>query len=112
MELIFDKDMFSDAMASLDIDTEKLPLGALSQAQVNQGFSVLEEIQQELERTKPRQQELMTLSSRFFTVIPHAFGRSRPPLIDSMVKVQEKYDLMAVLADIEQANKMLENAED
>ena len=41
MELIFDDDMFTDAMAAFDIDVQKMPLGQLSQAQVQKGVATL-----------------------------------------------------------------------
>lgn len=41
VELIFDENMFNDAMAAFDIDVKKMPLGNLSQAQVQKGYDVL-----------------------------------------------------------------------
>ena len=34
LRLIFDKDMFKDAMKKFDIDVKKMPLGKLSKAQI------------------------------------------------------------------------------
>ena len=44
IELIFDEGMFNDAMAAFDIDVKKMPLGNLSQAQVQKGYDVLVEL--------------------------------------------------------------------
>ncbi|KAI9918916.1 hypothetical protein PsorP6_011479 [Peronosclerospora sorghi] len=46
-------------------------------------------------------ESLKTLSSDFYTLIPHDFGRTLPPLIDSMDEVKLKIDLLEVLANIE-----------
>lgn len=45
MQLIFNHDMFQEAMASFSINTEKLPLGKISKTQIQRGYDVLEEIE-------------------------------------------------------------------
>ncbi|CAI5712874.1 unnamed protein product [Peronospora effusa] len=44
---------------------------------------------------------LKTLSSDFYTLIPHDFGRGLPTSIDSLDKVKLKIDLLEVLANVE-----------
>lgn len=56
--------------------------------------------------------ELTDLSSRFYTVIPHSFGRVRPPVITSLDAVQICFDNMAVLADIAVAEQLSAEAGD
>lgn len=50
--------------------------------------------------------ELKQLSSEFYTLIPHDFGRSLPPAIDTMAEVKLKIDLLEVLADVEISQKL------
>lgn len=45
VELIFSEDMFKSAMADMELDVKKMPLGALSQAQVQKGYAVLAELE-------------------------------------------------------------------
>jgi poly [ADP-ribose] polymerase 2/3/4 len=99
MNLIFDEDMFKGAMASFDIDVKKMPLGQLSKTQVSKGFEVLEELEEAIEKKKTKLVEQVT--SRFYTVIPHAFGRRVPPIIDTLELLQKKFDMLNVLGDIE-----------
>ena len=47
--------------------------------------------------------EVARLTGRFYTVIPHTFGRARPPMIDTLEKVQAKFEMCDVLSDIETA---------
>ncbi|ETI37201.1 hypothetical protein F441_16612 [Phytophthora nicotianae CJ01A1] len=49
---------------------------------------------------------LKTLSSEFYTLIPHDFGRNLPPPIDSLDEVKLKIDLLEVLANIEISQKL------
>lgn len=101
VSLIFDKDVFKDAMASFDIDVNKMPLGQLTQGQVKRGFEVLEALEDAIESRKTK--GIVDLSSRFYTLIPHAFGRKVPPPISSSEVLQKKFDMLNVLSDIEVA---------
>lgn len=104
MGLIFNHDMFKGAMASFDIDVKKMPLGQLSKSQVDKGFDVLEDLEKAIKSKK--QSEIMNVTSRFYTVIPHSFGRRVPPIIDTMELLQKKMDMLNVLNDIEIAVSM------
>ncbi|MDG1482028.1 MAG: WGR domain-containing protein [Myxococcota bacterium] len=110
MKLIFSKNMFVGAMSEFDIDTKKMPLGKLSKKQVQRGYDMLVEIQAALDSSLS-QRQLARLSSHFYTVIPHAFGRRAPPLIDTTEKLGIKLDMLNVLSDIELALAIHEAAQ-
>jgi poly [ADP-ribose] polymerase len=101
LKLIFDKDMFTGAMASFDIDVNKMPLGALSSSQVKRGYEVLEALGKAIEGKKKA--NIIKETSHFYTVIPHAFGRRTPPVIDSQDLLAKKIEMLNVLSDIELA---------
>lgn len=79
----------ASATQRFDIDVKKMPLGNLSKAQVQKGYDVLTELRAAIVANDSS--EVATLTSRFYTVIPHNFGRSRPPLIDTSEKLQSKF---------------------
>lgn len=110
LKLIFDTDMFNDALLSYNIDTKKMPLGKLSKAQIAKGFEILEDIEKALER-KASHFELNSLSSKFYTAIPHDFGRQIPPAIKTAEGLQKKYDMLMVLGDIELAQTLQKDQE-
>lgn len=110
INFIFSENMFKDAMSHLDLDVKRMPLGRLSEEQVHKGFEVLESIEDELNSSNDAN-TLQELSGKFYTVIPHSFGRSKPPVINSLAMVQQKYDLCNVLLDIEAAQQMTKNSE-
>jgi len=60
----------------------------------------------ELEKEKVSKSELEEVSSEFYTVIPHNFGRKKPTPITSLEGLKEKVDLLNVLSDIEIAQGM------
>ncbi|XP_066207360.1 protein mono-ADP-ribosyltransferase PARP3 isoform X1 [Saccopteryx leptura] len=105
---IFSKDMFRDAMALMNLDVKKMPLGKLSKQQIARGFEALEALEAALRAPAEgdRDRSLEELSSHFYTVIPHNFRRHRPPPIDSLELLQAKKDMLLVLADIELAQTL------
>uniref|UniRef100_A0A0B7A0B7 Poly [ADP-ribose] polymerase n=1 Tax=Arion vulgaris TaxID=1028688 RepID=A0A0B7A0B7_9EUPU len=109
MKLIFDNDMFKAALQKFDIDTKKMPLGKLSKTQIAKGFEALEELEEAIKQNKKLL--INELSSRFYTVIPHSFGRSVPPPIATAEELQNKYDMLAVLGDIEMAQSIQKDRE-
>ncbi|CAL9703936.1 unnamed protein product [Knipowitschia caucasica] len=110
IELIFSTDMFKEAMEEMNLDIKKMPLGKLSKMQIAKGFEVLEEIEAAL-NNKSKRQILEELSSKFFTTVPHNFGRSRPPTIDSKEIIEKKKEMLMVLADIELAQTLKSETE-
>lgn len=83
-------------------DIKKMPLGKLSKIQIAKGFEVLEEIEAAINQ-KGRNKRLEELSSKFFTTVPHNFGRNRPPTIDDKEIVAKKKEMLMV-----RLNEMLE----
>ena len=72
-----------------------MPLGKISKGQIAKGFDALEEIEKELNAKKTA--KLADLTSAFYTVIPHDFGRQRPPTINSAETLQQKKDMLMVI---------------
>lgn len=76
-----------------------MPLGKLSKQQIARGFEALEALEEAMKNPTGDSQSLEELSSCFYTVIPHNFGRSRPPPINSPEVLQAKKDMLLVRAD-------------
>lgn len=77
------------------VDIKKMPLGKLSKMQIAKGFEVLEEIEAAMNQQRGSAR-LEELSSKFFTTIPHNFGRNRPPTINSKEIVEQKKEMLMV----------------
>lgn len=112
VHLLFEKDMYNDALKEFEIDVRKMPLGALSKDQIQKGISVLEELEEELKTSRHSRQELERLSSQFYTTIPRDFGRSRPPVIATQDMLQKCYDMCNVLLDMEKATSLMSQVEE
>lgn len=98
-------------MKLFEIDLKKMPLGKLSKKQLQNGYSVLKRIQAVLDGEEDDEDDVDDLSSQFYSLIPHDFGRNRPPSIDTKVKLEKKLDMMNALDDMEVASKLLAGAE-
>jgi len=109
VDLIFEKETFESAMTALELDPQRLPLGALSKAQIERGEKALEAVEAALAKGTSRA-ELARLTSAFFTIIPHAFGRRAPPVLDTQEAVDVKFDMLNTLRDIDEANQMVTRA--
>ena len=75
-------------------DVKKMPLGKLSRAQIAKGFDVLVDLENAIKVKKPK--DLDKLTSQFYTLIPHAFGRQRPPILNSDEMIRKKKDMLLV----------------
>lgn len=111
IELLFKKEMYTNALREFDIDVNKMPLGQLSTQQIEKGVAVLEELEKVIKGSKSRA-DLERLSSKFYTTLPHDFGRQQPPVLTSMDMVQRCLDMCNVLRDMEKASSLMDSAED
>ncbi|KAM5234125.1 protein mono-ADP-ribosyltransferase PARP3-like isoform 2-T2 [Hipposideros larvatus] len=105
---IFSKDMFNNAMASMNLGVKKMPLEKFSKKQIARGFEALEALEVALKAPKDGGRSLEELSSHFYTVIPHNSGHNRPPPIDSPELLQAKKDMLLVQAAPEEEEKVEE----
>ena len=112
MSFIFNFDHFQSAMASMSYDAQKLPLGKLSQRTLRNGFSILKELANLLmDPTRANwQHEVQRLSNQYFTTIPHAFGRNRPPTMNTDLQIKKEIELLEALTDMDVANEIMKES--
>lgn len=116
--LIFNAQHFQQAMASMSYDANKLPLGKLSKRTLNAGFQTLKDLAEVVNDPSSalRNHNMQflhaaeRLSNIYFTTIPHAFGRARPPIINTPALIKREVDLLEALTDMGIANEILKTA--
>uniref|UniRef100_A0A7S4KI53 Poly [ADP-ribose] polymerase n=1 Tax=Guillardia theta TaxID=55529 RepID=A0A7S4KI53_GUITH len=108
IQLIFDIDMMRKSMLEMEIDLDKMPLGALSRKQIQRGYSVLTEIQNVLDDPNldefDRNQKILSCTNQFYTIVPQNFGlggMTAVHRIDSHDKLKEKLELVESLLEME-----------
>ncbi|KAL2854968.1 poly polymerase catalytic domain-containing protein [Aspergillus pseudoustus] len=118
VSFIFNQEYFLSTMAQMSYDAKKLPLGKLSKRTLQTGFATLKELA-ELAATPTLatsrygmqfQAAMEQLSNRYFTTIPHVFGRNRPPVLNDQAYIKKEVELLETLTDMEVANSILKDA--
>lgn len=115
MSFIFNQDHFLSAMREMDYDAEKLPLGKLSERTLKSGFSILKELSEMIadptlatsRHDTNFNSAAETLSNRYFTTIPHVFGRNRPPVLTTGAQIKKEIELLEALTDMDVANEIM-----
>ncbi|TMW48487.1 hypothetical protein DOY81_006414, partial [Sarcophaga bullata] len=107
IKLIFDVDSMKRTMMEFDLDMEKMPLGKLSQKQIQSAYKVLTEIY-ELVQGGGTNAKFIDATNRFYTLIPHNFGTQSPPLLDTAEQVEQLRQMLDSLIEIECAYSLLQ----
>ncbi|KAK4245549.1 poly polymerase catalytic domain-containing protein [Corynascus novoguineensis] len=110
MQLIFNTQYFNNTMSSLNYDAQKLPLGKLSKATITRGYQTLKDLSALIDHPAlaadygtSHPQAIEHLSNTFYSLIPHAFGRNRPPVIRDQSMVKKEVELLESLSDMKDA---------
>lgn len=120
MTFIFNQQHFLSAMASMSYDAQKMPLGKLSKRTLYEGFKILKELSElradsSLAASRYGTHHVAatdTLSNRYFTTIPHVFGRNRPPVLSSDALIKKEIELLETLTDMGVTNEIMRESKD
>ena len=109
MAFIFDQDFFDQSLQALNYDRNKMPLGKLSKKTLLDGYAVLKELAG-LIGTPDSAGEVTALSNRYFSLIPHAFGRARPPILSNVNAIKQEAEMLESLTDMQLTNDIMKAA--
>lgn len=121
MELIFNQQYFAATMVDLNYDVNKMPLGKLAKSTIVKGYQALKDLSDLMNDQSLAQSEYSTdyqsaiemLSNSFYSYIPHAFGRNRPPIINNQDMLNREVELLDSLSDMKDtANLMKKEPKD
>ncbi|VDM07643.1 unnamed protein product [Wuchereria bancrofti] len=101
IQMIFDVNVMNDVLESLEIDTDKMPLGVLSIRHIKNAYKILTELQKLMEVGNARYEDYLDATNRFFTLIPHNFGMNKPPLLNSKKLLIDKTKLLDDLLELQ-----------
>ncbi|KAG6814431.1 hypothetical protein H0H92_007434 [Tricholoma furcatifolium] len=99
----------------MNYDAQKLPLGKLAKSTILSGFAALKTLADVIEHpdgATARQYggagaACAHLSSAYYSIIPHDFGRQRPTVISTLAALQTELNLVDALGDMEIASKLI-----
>jgi len=98
LNIICNVKMMEKYVKEMKFDLTKAPLGKLSHSQIKRGFAILAEIETKLKEKISK--SLTSLSSQYFTHIPHDFGFRRLPIINTIEAVADEVELLRSLDEI------------
>ena len=120
MTFIFNQQYILSTMAAMSYDAHKMPLGKLSKRTLEEGFRALKDISELLSDSTTAQTKYGTnfnaaaelVSNRYFTLIPHVFGRNKPPVLATETLLKKEVDLLETLTDMGVTNEIMKGPKD
>lgn len=115
MELIFNENHFNSVLEEIGYNSDKLPLGKLGQSTLKTGFEHLQELASLIKHpslaqnkySKSQKEMIEDFSNKYYSTIPHVFGRSRAPMIDNNDLLRKEVAMLDTLTDMEVANSIM-----
>lgn len=115
MEMIFNTGFMQATMQELNYDADKLPLGKLSKSTILRGFEQLKALSALFDDPSLAASQHRTslgsatenLSNAYYSLIPHAFGRQRPPIISDERRLKREVELLESLSDMKIAADLM-----
>ena len=106
IQLISSRETFERELTIAGIDLTRMPLGRISAKMIKDGYAILRKLESQLCSGKVSRNDLIDLSNKFYTLIPHNFGFSKGVhyIIDSLSILKEKIDLLETLSQIRESN--------
>ncbi|KAG8690265.1 hypothetical protein FRC11_012818, partial [Ceratobasidium sp. 423] len=106
--LIFNKDVMNAHLLAMKYDANKLPLGKMSKTTILNGFAALKKLSEVIDNPSGalaqelggRNKACAELSGRYYSVIPHDFGRNKPIIIDNNDTLKRELELVDSLGDM------------
>ena len=118
LQLIFNQQFFTAALEAMSYDSDKLPLGKLSERTLKSGYEALKELAELLANpaladevhNMPYADAIQEITNSYYTYIPHSFGRNRPPLINNDNMLKKEVELLESLSDMSIAQEIMKDA--
>lgn len=115
VELIFNQTYFTQTMQSFNYDANKLPLGKLGRTTITRGFQALKDLSAVLndpdvanrDHNMTATKAIQHFSNMYYSVIPHSFGRNRPPVINALNMLKREVEMLESLSDMKAASDII-----
>ncbi|KZT68464.1 PARP-domain-containing protein [Daedalea quercina L-15889] len=113
--LIFSAKLIDATLSSMNYDANKLPLGKLAKSTILNGFAALKTLSEVISQPDSDTAKqhggfgtaVEELTGRYYSIIPHVFGRNRPTIINNIHLLKKELELVDALGDMEVASKLI-----
>ena len=111
IEFISNEKMLSDSLLKLNVNPKKMPLGKISNTQLDRAVELLQKLKKIIESNQQINiDEINSISSEYYTLVPYSCGRRKPPVIDSSEKVDNNIELIEELRNIQITYTLIKNS--
>lgn len=121
--MISDKNVHMNALLTFNIDTTKMPLGKISDKQIDKAYQILAVIDVILKAIESgdweksaallgfpetyARSQIIECSNQFWRNVPYNCGRNTPPVIDTIEQIQRLTELLELIKNAEIAGKII-----
>lgn len=112
MSLLCDKEIMQKSLIQLELDVKKMPLGKINEGQLKDAELILSNIKTHIQINNYDKDELKKMCNAFYTKIPYACGRRRPPVIENQELLDKFIDMIDELRNIVVTTKIMEATQD
>ncbi|MBA43111.1 MAG: hypothetical protein CMF62_03765 [Magnetococcales bacterium] len=98
LNLISDVKMLQNSMTRMNIDTKKMPLGRISDEQIEKAKELLLKLLKDIQDKKTP--DYFDISSEYYTLIPYSCGRNNPPVINAQKIIEKNLEILEELKNI------------
>ncbi|EMD41273.1 hypothetical protein CERSUDRAFT_127918 [Gelatoporia subvermispora B] len=118
LNLMFSSRLMDAHLSSMNYDANKLPLGKLAKSTILNGFAALKILSEVIANPAgdvAREHggfvsATQELTGRYYSIIPHVFGRNRPRVINDITVLKQELELVDALGDMEVASKLIQGS--
>ena len=114
IELIYDLNFAKEQIKAIGYDNEKLPLGNLSDENISEGYAILQELDELIQKKERKESydinKISDLTSQYYIKIPHNFGFNHMSrfIIDSSEKLEKEIELIENIKNIKVTSSIIQ----
>ena len=110
LDLISNEKMLSDTLVKLNIDSKKMPLGKISNSQLEKAAELLKKLKTIVDCDAPDSTTINQLCSDYYTLVPYSCGRRKPPLLEDVEAVDKYMALVDELKNVHITYNIIKNS--
>ncbi len=101
LDVLFNQELYTQTLKQYNVDAQRAPLGSISQTQINRAYKVLKKLENLINDKCNNNEEFITTTSEFYSIIPSYFGMSKAPVLNTMSLIENKVELLKILENLE-----------
>lgn len=106
MDIEYDKS--SNGICKAELDVDKMPVGMITQKNIQMAKLILDELRVKLEELSP--EKITRYSEKYYSYIPLKASRGHPPKLDNLQVIDDNLDRLEDLSNITRTLELIDSA--